>query len=175
MIQLRKEQEEEVAEMKKRYYILIAVLVLAAAMTSGCGGRQLTSQQNETSQREAELEEEINELRQEIEELKSGQNTTGAADENTASGTAQGNGAQNGNQNSGGNGNAGTPELSIEEAQNIALARVDGATAQNISIELDWDDGKCIYEGEIFYNGMEYEFEIDANTGSILKWEQERW
>ena len=30
-------------------------------------------------------------------------------------------------------------------------------------------------EGEIFYNGMEYEFEIDADSGNILKWEEERW
>lgn len=164
--------------MKKRYFLVIASLVLTVTVLSGCGSRQLTSQQNETSQREAELEEEVNELRQEIDELKNGQNTgetSDAVDENTTSDTAQGKGAQNGNQNSGGNGNAGTPELSIEEAQDIALARVDGATSQNISIELDRDDGKCVYEGEIFYNKMEYEFEIDANSGNILKWEQERW
>ena len=50
-----------------------------------------------------------------------------------------------------------------------------GATSKNISIELDRDDGWYIYEGEIVYDGMEYEFEIDADTGNILKWEEERW
>ena len=65
--------------------------------------------------------------------------------------------------------------ITLEEAQNIALERVPGATAQNISIELDEDDGWYIYEGDILYNRMEYEFEIDANTGNILKWETEKW
>ena len=65
--------------------------------------------------------------------------------------------------------------VTLEEAQNIALERVPGAAAQNISIELDEDDGWYIYEGDIVYDGMEYEFEIDANTGNILKWEEERW
>ena len=65
--------------------------------------------------------------------------------------------------------------VTLEEAQNIALERVPGASAQNISIELDEDDGWYIYEGDIVYDGMEYEFEIDANTGNILKWEEERW
>lgn len=65
--------------------------------------------------------------------------------------------------------------ISMEEAQNIALERVPGATERNISIELEKDDGWYIYEGDIEYNGMEYEFEIDADTGNILKWEEERW
>lgn len=160
--------------MKKRYLTVIAGLVFTLAMLTGCGGRQ---QENYT-QREAELEEEISELQKEIEELKGTQNTGSAASENQTADTAQGNGAQNGNQNgnqNGSGGNAGNPALSLEEARNIALARVDGATEQNISVELDRDDGKCVYEGEIFYNGMEYEFEIDANSGNILKWEEDRW
>ena len=59
--------------------------------------------------------------------------------------------------------------ISLEEAQDIALARVPGSTARDMSIELDRDDGWYIYEGDILYNRMEYEFEIDANTGDILK------
>ena len=30
------------------------------------------------------------------------------------------------------------------------------------------------YEGEIHYNGYEYDFEIDADTGTITKWEVEQ-
>ena len=70
---------------------------------------------------------------------------------------------------------SGTGRISVEEAKQIALERVPGATDQDISIELDEDDGWYIYEGDILYNRIEYEFEIDAETGSILKWEQERW
>ena len=35
-------------------------------------------------------------------------------------------------------------------------------------MELDLDDGKYIYEGDIIYQQTEYEFEIDANTGNAL-------
>lgn len=36
------------------------------------------------------------------------------------------------------------------------------------------DDGYYKYEGDIIYNQKEYEFEIDANTGTFLEWSEER-
>lgn len=61
-----------------------------------------------------------------------------------------------------------------EKAKNIALAKVPGAADGNIyEFKTDYDDGRMEYEGEIKYNGMEYEFEIDAFTGEILSWEAE--
>ena len=42
---------------------------------------------------------------------------------------------------------SGTGRISVEEAKQIALERVPGATDQDISIELDEDDGWYIYEG----------------------------
>lgn len=62
-------------------------------------------------------------------------------------------------------------EISLDEAKQLALDRVPGATEQNMKIELDYDDGYYKYEGEIIYNQKEYEFEIDANTGTFLEWE----
>lgn len=156
--------------MKKRYFTVIAGIMLSAAVVTGCAGRT-----SAVSEREAELEEEISELRREIDELRNTQTQT--ADDPSAD-TAQGNGEQNSTDSGSGNQNqTGSDDtvLSFEEARDIALARVEGATAANISIELDRDDGWYVYEGEIFYNGMEYEFEIDAGTGNILKWEEERW
>lgn len=41
-------------------------------------------------------------------------------------------------------------------------------------IHLDRENGKMVYEGEIYYNGWEYEFDIDAVTGTIVKWKAER-
>ena len=35
------------------------------------------------------------------------------------------------------------------------------------------EDGRTVYEGKFFYNEMEYEFEIDAQTGTILEWDAE--
>ena len=43
------------------------------------------------------------------------------------------------------------------------------------TMALDRDDGVYKYEGDIIYNGMEYEFEIDANSGTILEWSEERF
>ena len=64
--------------------------------------------------------------------------------------------------------------LSYEEARQMALARVPGATDANIELGLDHDDGFVIYEGEIHYNNIEYEFEIDAGTGNFIKWSEDR-
>ncbi len=65
--------------------------------------------------------------------------------------------------------------ITIEEAKALALERVSGADESDIYIKRDHDDGRTIYEGSIFYNGYEYEFEIDAATGSFLSWEKERF
>ena len=61
--------------------------------------------------------------------------------------------------------------VSREEAIDIALAKVSGATENDIRIELDHDDGRYKYEGDIIYERVEYDFEIDANSGDILEWE----
>ena len=56
----------------------------------------------------------------------------------------------------------------------MVLDRVQGATDSNIRIEQEYDDGVYKYEGELSYEGMEYDFEIDAKTGTFLKWTSER-
>ena len=64
--------------------------------------------------------------------------------------------------------------ISEEAAKNIALERVPGASYSNIyKFKLEFDDNRWEYEGKIIYDSYEYEFEIDANTGNILKWEVE--
>ena len=65
--------------------------------------------------------------------------------------------------------------ITLDQARNLVLAKVPGMTAQNVRIHQDWDDGRKIYEGEAWYNGVEYEFEIDASTGAFLDWSAERW
>ena len=65
--------------------------------------------------------------------------------------------------------------ISLTRAQEIALSLVPGATAANVTkLELDRDDGRMIYEVEIYYNRVEYEFEIDAVTGVVIKSEMDR-
>ena len=65
-------------------------------------------------------------------------------------------------------------QISQAEAAKQALARVPGASEKDLKIELDYDDGKYKYEGDIIYDGREYEFEIDAVTGDFLEWSEEK-
>ncbi|MBC5689297.1 PepSY domain-containing protein [Mediterraneibacter sp. NSJ-55] len=70
--------------------------------------------------------------------------------------------------------NSSNVAISMEEAMQIALERVPGATARDVKIELDFDDGQYKYEGDIIHEQREYDFEIDANTGTVLEWSEER-
>ena len=64
--------------------------------------------------------------------------------------------------------------ITAEEAKAMALAKVPGATEADIwEFSTDRDDGRIEYEGEIIYDGMKYEFEIDGYSGTIRSWEAE--
>ena len=65
-------------------------------------------------------------------------------------------------------------ELTEQEAKKIALAQVPGAKEADIrEFEVDYDDGRLEYEGAIYFEEMEYEFEIDGYSGAIRSWEVE--
>ncbi len=98
-----------------------------------------------------------------------------AADQNTTAGNGTNQSQTGQNQNNTGSGSSSGVAVSQDEAVQIALDRVSGATAQDVRIELDRDDGRYKYEGEIIYNNIEYDFEIDANSGTILEWSEERY
>lgn len=70
------------------------------------------------------------------------------------------------------NNGSGDKEITKEEAKKIALAKVPGA--KNIEIKKDREDGRVVYEGEIHHKNIEYDFEIDAATGNVLSWEEDR-
>ncbi len=64
--------------------------------------------------------------------------------------------------------------LTEQEAKQIALQQVPGATEDNIvEFRKDSDDSIMEYEGEIHYDGMEYEFSIHAYEGTVLEWDEE--
>ena len=57
--------------------------------------------------------------------------------------------------------------ITAERAQQIALAECpSGSTV--VKCQFDWDDGRAQYEIEIRNGWTEYEFEIDAVTGTIF-------
>ncbi|WP_028043232.1 anti-sigma-I factor RsgI family protein [Candidatus Stoquefichus massiliensis] len=60
-----------------------------------------------------------------------------------------------------------------EKAKKIAFddAKVSKPTMKKI--QLDYDDGQMIYEVEFTQDGIEYEYDIQAKTGKILKKEME--
>ena len=105
-----------------------------------------------------------------------GQSAAAPGQDSAAAGTGDAPAGENaGNTGNAGNA-AGAANVAVSEAdaKAAALERVPGATEADLHMELDFDDGYYIYEGDIIYNQKEYEFEIDAQTGSFLKWSEER-
>ena len=98
-----------------------------------------------------------------------GQST--AQDDAAQQNTEQAGNAQN--QQSGAAKNA-EVAVSLQEASAIALEKVPGATENDLRIELDYDDGRYRYEGDIIYQQVEYDFEINADTGEVIEWSEER-
>lgn len=78
---------------------------------------------------------------------------------------------------SGNNGTQGTTAFIGESAAtNAALthAKVDQSAAQSLTVKLDYDDGVTYYEIEFCSAGVEYDYEINASTGAVVKSEQDR-
>lgn len=61
--------------------------------------------------------------------------------------------------------------ISKTKAKEIAFkhASVDEAKVKGLEIELDKDDGRAIYEIDFNVGNTEYDYEVDAVTGDILK------
>lgn len=69
--------------------------------------------------------------------------------------------------------NAASPSnelISDEKAREVALGRAPAGT-QVIKCKLDRDDGRYVYEVELRNGRTEYECDVNAVTGVILKWE----
>ena len=61
-----------------------------------------------------------------------------------------------------------------EQAIEAVLAKVSGATQDNLRMKAERDDGRTVYEGEVILNDRKYEFKIDTGTGDFLEWSEER-
>lgn len=69
-----------------------------------------------------------------------------------------------------------TSSITAETAKQTALnhAGIAEADAKKMETGLDYDHGKAVYEVSFESGGYEYEYEIDAATGEILRSEKER-
>ena len=63
-----------------------------------------------------------------------------------------------------------------EKAKSIAAdhAQVSLSETTFQKVELDYEDGRVVYEVEFYIAGTEYEYEIDAVDGTVLKYELEQ-
>lgn len=69
-------------------------------------------------------------------------------------------------------------KISKEQAYSLALKHAnvqDGPGTMRKKCKLDFENGRKVYEVEFISGGMEYEYDIDAETGSVLKYERDIW
>lgn len=66
--------------------------------------------------------------------------------------------------------------IGVEMAREIALehAGLNNSDVKFNKVDLDINHNVTIYEVEFYYNNMEYDYEINATTGEILKYESGR-
>ena len=65
--------------------------------------------------------------------------------------------------------------ITAEEAKSAALTHAgvsEGSVAQ-LEIEFDSEDGLMVYEVEFYANGAEYDYDINARTGEVVKFSRE--
>ena len=76
----------------------------------------------------------------------------------------------------GGAASGGSGLIGEEAAKSAALAHagVSAADVTGLRCELDEDGGRWVYEIEFRAGGVEYEYEIAAADGTVLKAEQDR-
>lgn len=67
-------------------------------------------------------------------------------------------------------------KLTREQARDIALkhAGLTASQVRDLDVELDRDDGVLHYDVDFEASGYDYEYEIDAATGKILRSQKER-
>ncbi len=66
--------------------------------------------------------------------------------------------------------------ITEEELKDIISAHCPERQAWNgFEYNFQYDDGVLIYEAEVSYKGVEYEFEVNAKTGEILSVESDRY
>ena len=66
--------------------------------------------------------------------------------------------------------------LTKDEAKKIALkeAGVTATEATFTKARLEYDDGREEYEFEFYADGKEFDIDVDANTGRVVKFDVER-
>lgn len=142
--------------MTKKLMLFLTASLLSAGMLTGCGTdtRQAADQTSSTISAPADTQTPGGDFADDL----SGENLP-ASDSSVASST----------EHLSPDSTTETSYISKEEATQIALSQVEGATANELRIHKDTEDGRNIYEVSILHDGKEYDLEIDAISGDVLK------
>lgn len=65
----------------------------------------------------------------------------------------------------------GSVKVTEESVRALVMEKLPDAVIKKLSY--DYEDGRPVYEVEAYVGYVEYDIEIDANTGSIVKWKEE--
>ena len=65
--------------------------------------------------------------------------------------------------------------IGVEAAKSASFAHagLDAAQVTMGEVDFDYEDGRMVYELEFYADGAEYEYDIDASTGAVVKFSQE--
>lgn len=75
--------------------------------------------------------------------------------------------------NAGNTANTSGTRISEADAKKAVLERAKGAKEEDIHMNLEVDDGMQVYEGSVASGETKYEFEMNAENGEFISWEQE--
>lgn len=143
----------EVKKSKKGKIIIgaVAAVIVLAAVAFGAGALGYHQGQQEAVVKD-NITNEVADYNQQV------SGTDGSSDSQNAQGSADT-----------------TADIGIEKAKTIALAQVNGASESDIiKSGSEYEHGRLEYDVDIKYNGYEYEFTIDGETGEIISSEVER-
>lgn len=140
---------------------LAAIIVTVSISLAGCTNSETASNGNKTNTESTTQNSTESNVQNSSESSTENNTVNNPQDNNT-------NNAQNNIVNNTGN-------ISLDKAKEIALSHA-GLSADQVTfvkVNMDFDDGIQKYEIEFYYNYREYSYEIDANTGNILSYEQD--
>ena len=168
--------------MKKMISLITAVL-LTICLMAGCGeaengqraieqgGQQIKDGVSSVVDAEKDM---LNDVKNTVQDVGNGMDN--AVDNAISNGNSTGmnNNANNNNSNS--TGEEKSRFIGEEKAKDIALKKANVTTESVIfdRVELEQDDGVWKYEVDFKKDTAEYDAEINATDGSILKWEIEK-
>ncbi len=145
--------------MFKKIMATFCTLVFSA-MLAGCG-----------TQMGEDISSDISSMMPNTSNNSSTQNNNGSSSyqSNNGSSNQGNNGSLNQGNNNSSNYNASDAKITKEKAKEIALkqANLKETDITDYEIDLDNEDGKLVYEISFESNGKEYDYDVDANTGSI--------